>query len=246
MTATSRPAGQGATDRWSLDTVAEYIGLTALASAALLVAGVGFTSAYLSAWQIPLSAIQVDPITTALRSDAAVYDAMIIGAVALVTGIALRRGNRAGGRGLGVTAVLILIVLALGIIAGILLYWGLAIASTVGVAVAVGRQQGWLGGWRLVGLVAIGALVSGYVTGYSVGIQVRDDESRQTPVRLTTAVPVAGLSDGVEDGNAWHYDRLYFVYRDAASVYVSRPGSGAVAWAIAEFNLRSVGMGMGP
>jgi hypothetical protein len=56
-------------------------------------------------------------------------------------------------------------------------------------------------------------------------------------------VPVAGLSDGVEDGSAWHYDRLYFVYRDAAAVYVSRPGSGAVAWAIAEFNLRSVAMG---
>jgi hypothetical protein len=54
---------------------------------------------------------------------------------------------------------------------------------------------------------------------------------------------VGGLSDGVEQGGAWHYERLYFVYRDAAAIYVSRAGSGAVAWAIAEFNLRSVSMG---
>jgi hypothetical protein len=230
-------------DRWSLDTVAEYVGLTALASAALLVAGVGFTSAYLSAWQIPLSAIQLDPVTTALRSDAAIYDALLIGAVALATGVALRRVTQLGRASTGVMAVVILAVLGLGTVAGILLYWGVALATAVGLAIAIGRQQGWLRGWRLVALIAIGALLSGYATGYSVGLQIRDDESRQTPVRLTTAVPVAGLSDGVEDGSAWHYDRLYFVYRDAAAVYVSRPGSGAVAWAIAEFNLRSVAMG---
>ena len=88
-------------------------------------------------------------------------------------------------------------------------------------------------------MLTIGALLSGYVTGYSVGLQTRDDGSRQTPVRLRTAVPVAGLGQGVEEGGAWHYDRLYFVYRDAGAVYVSRPGSGPVAWAIAEFNLRS-------
>lgn len=243
MSTTSRPAPRSGVDRWSIDTLAEYIGLTALASAALLIAGLGFTSAYLSAWQIPLSAVQVDPVAAALRSDAAIYDALLIGAVALLAGLAMRRLASLGlARALAAAAVTA-VALGLGIVAGVLLYWGVALAILVGIVIAFGRQQGWLHGWRLVAVVAIGALLSGYATGYSVGRQTRDDESRQTPVRLTTAVPVAGLSDGVEEGTAWHYDRLYFVYRDASSVYVSRPGRGAVAWAIAEFNLRSVAMG---
>lgn len=232
-------------DRWSLDTLAEYVGITAAASAAVLVAGLGFTSAYLSAWQIPLSATQLDPVTAALRSDAAIYDALIIGAVALGTGLVLRRFGRGGRAGTTALAVVVLAVLGLGIVAGTLFYWGVGLAIAVGLVIAIGRQQGWLRGWRLAAVFAIGALLSGYVTGYSVGLQTRDDDSRQTPVRLTTAVPVAGLGEGVESGGAWHYDGLYFVYRDAGAVYVSRPGSGAVAWAIAEFNLRSVGMGTG-
>jgi hypothetical protein len=230
-------------DRWSLDTVAEYVGLTALASAALLVAGLGFTSAYLSAWHIPLSAIQLDPLAAALRSDAAIYDALLIGAVALLTGPALRRASDLGRARMGAFAFVIVVVLGLGMVVGILFYWGAALAVAAGLAVAVGKHQGWLDGWRLAALFAAGALLSGYATGYSVGLQIREDKSRQTPVLLTTAVPVGGLSDGAEQGGAWHYDRLYFVYRDAAAVYVSRPGSGAVAWAIAEFNLRSVSMG---
>jgi hypothetical protein len=230
-------------DRWSIDTLAEYIGITALASAALLIAGLGFTSAYLSAWEIPLSAVQVDPVAAALRSDAAVFDALLIGAVALLAGLALGRVNRLEQARTLATATVTAIALGLGLVAGVLLYWGVALAIGAGIVVAFGRQQGWLHGWRLVAVVAIGALLSGYATGYSVGRQTRDDESRQTPIRLTTAVPVAGLDDGVEEGSAWHYERLYFVYRDAAAVYVSRPGSGAVAWAIAEFNLRSVALG---
>jgi hypothetical protein len=230
-------------DRWSLDTVAEYVGLTALASAALLVAGLGFTSAYLSAWHIPLSAIQLDPLAAALRSDAAIYDAVLIGAVALLTGIALRRVTQLGRARSGALAVVVLAVLAVGIAVGMLFYWGAALAVAAGLAIAIGRFQGWLHGWRLAAVFAIGALLSGYATGFSVGLQIREDGSRQTPVLLTTAVPVGGLSDGVEQGGAWHYERLYFVYRDAAAIYVSRAGSGAVAWAIAEFNLRSVSMG---
>jgi hypothetical protein len=243
VSTTSRPTPSSGVDRWSIDTLAEYIGLTALASAALLVAGLGFTSAYLSAWQIPLSAVQVDPVAAALRSDAAVYDAMLIGAAALLAGLVLRRIIRLERARTLATAAVMATALAVGLVAGVVLYWGIALAVAVGIVIAFGRQQGWLRGWRLVAVVAIGALLSGYATGYSVGRQTRDDESRQTPVRLTTAVPVAGLGDGVEEGGAWHYDRLYFVYRDAAAVYVSRPGSGAVAWAIAEFNLRSVALG---
>ena len=229
--------------RWSVDTVAEYVGVTALASAALLVAGLGFTSAYLSAWQIPLSAIQLDPLTIAMRSDAAIYDAVLITGVALVTGLALRRVERLAWGRTATTAAVVLAVLGLAALGGSLLYWGVAVAIAAGLAIALGRHQGWLYGWRLAVLFVIGALLSGYFTGYSVGLQIREEESRQTPVLLTTAVPVAGLADGVEDGGAWHYDRLYFVYRDAAAVYVSRTGSGAVACAIAEFNLRSVAMG---
>lgn len=230
-------------DRWSLDTVAEYVGLTALASAALLVAGLGFTSAYLSAWHVPLSAVQLDPLGAALRSDAAIYDAVLIGAVALLTGTALRRVSQFGRTRNAALAVVVLAVLGLGIVVGILFYWGAALAVAAGLAMAMGRHQGWLHGWRLAAIFAIGALLSGYATGFSVGLQVRDDTSRQTPVLLTTAAPVGGLSDGFEQGGAWHYDQLYFVFRDSSALYVSRTGSGAVAWAIAEFNLRSVAMG---
>ena len=83
MSSDNRTRQQPVPDRWSVDTVAQYVGVTALASAALLVAGLGFTSAYLAAWRIPVSAIQLDPLTTALRSDAAIYDAVLIGVVAL-------------------------------------------------------------------------------------------------------------------------------------------------------------------
>ena len=243
MSTTSRPAPGSGVDRWSIDTLAEYIGLTALASAALLIAGLAFTSAYLSAWEIPLSAVQIDPVAAALRSDAAVYDALLMGAVALLAGLALRRVKRAGRARTLATAAGTAVAVGLGVVAGVLLYWGVALAIGAGILIAFGRQQGWLRGWRLVAVVAIGALLSGYATGFSVGRQTRDDETRQTPILLTTAVPVAGLDDGVEEGSAWHYDRLYFVYRDAAAVYVSRPGGGPVAWAIAEFNLRSVALG---
>lgn len=239
----ARSSGPPSEARWSIDTLAETIGLTALASAALLIAGLGYTSAFLSAWQIPLSAIQVDPIAAALRSDAAVYDALIIAAVAWVVGWTLRRLDGFGKSGRGVMAAVVLVVLGAAAAAGVLLYWGVALAMAVGCAIAVGRRQGWLRGWRLAALVVIGALLSGYATGYSVGVQTRDDVGRQVPVLLTTAVPVAGLRDGIEEGGAWHYDRLYFVYRDAAAVYVSRSGSGSAAWGIAEFNLRSVALG---
>lgn len=228
---------------WSLDTVAEYVGVTALASAALLVAGLGYTSAYLSAWRIPLSAIQLDPLSAALRSDAAIYDALLIAVVAVLSSWTLRRTHRLGRSRTAAATAVVVAVLAIAALAGFLVYWGVALAVAAGLAIGVGLQQGWLYGWRLVATFAIGALLAGYVTGYSVGLQIRDRESRQTPVVLTTAVAVGGLANGSEQGGAWHYDGLYFVYRDAGAIFVSRTGSGPVAWAIAEFNLRSVAIG---
>jgi hypothetical protein len=226
-----------------LDTVAEYVGVTALASAALLVAGLGYTSAYLSAWQIPLSAIQLDPLSTALRSDAAIYDALLIAAVAVLSRLTLRRTHHLGRSGRAAAAAKVTAVLAVAAVAGFLVYWGIALAIAAGLAIGVGLQQRWLYGWRLATAFAIGALLAGYVTGYSVGLQIRDNASRQTPVVLTTAVAVGGLANGSEAGGAWQYDGLYFVYRDAGAIFVSRTGGGPVAWAIAEFNLRSVAIG---
>jgi hypothetical protein len=222
--------------------MAEYVGLTALLSAGLLVAGLAFTSAYLSAWQIPLSAVQLDPFATALRSDAAIYNAVLIAAVAVLSGVAIRRLVPGAYARTG-AALLVLVALAIAVTAGFVLYWGVALAIAAGLVIGFGRHQGWLSGWRLPAVFGIGALVSGYLTGYSVGLQVRDDPSRQTPVLLTTAVPVAGLDKGVEEGAAWHYDGLYFVYRDAAVLYVAETGSGSAAWGIAEFNLRSFSTG---
>lgn len=227
---------------WSVDTVADYIGVTALASAALLIAGLGYTSAYLSAWRIPLSAIQLDPLTIALRADAAIYDAMLIGAVAVLSRLMLRRVHHlAAARSL--STALGVVVLVLAVLAGLLTYWGVGLAIGAGLAIGVGLQKGWLYRWRLALGFSVAALLSGYLTGYSVGIEVRDDESRQTPLVLTTAVRVGGLTNGSEDGGAWHYDGLYFVYRDAGAIFVSAVGRGPVAWAVAEFNLRSIGIG---
>lgn len=96
-----------------------------------------------------MSAVQVDPVAAALRSDAARYDALLIGAVALLAGLALRRLAGLGlARALAAAAVTA-VALGLGFVVGVLLYWGVALAILVGIVITFGRQQGWLPGWRL-------------------------------------------------------------------------------------------------
>lgn len=230
---------------WSVDTIADYIGVTALASGSVLIAGLAYTSAYLSAWRVPLSAIQLDPFTTALRSDAAIYSAVLIAAVAILSRWAILKVQRLTHAPRVVATAMYVAVIAVATAAGFLTYWGVGLAITAGLAIGAGLGHHRMRGWRLAASFALAALLSCYATGYSVGADIRDDESRQTPVTLTTAVPVGGLANGVDRGAAWHYDGLYFVYRDAGAIFVSRTGSGRVAWAVAEFNLRSVGIGGG-
>ena len=92
-------------------------------------------------------------------------------------------------------------------------------------------------------LFAAIALGAAFITGSESGRLIRDDPAWQTPVTLTSRVPVGGLHGGVEAGGAWQYDDLYLVFRDGEAVYVSRSGAGRTVWIVPAMHVMSLGIG---
>jgi len=229
--------------RLSIDSFAEYVGVTALASAGLLLAGVASTGAYLAAWRIPVWMVELDPISTALRAETVLYTAALMAAVVVALVIVRRLSARAAHRWHMAypAAVSLLLVAPVGLVAvGII---GPALAVAGAVLLAIGRRLGWFGDLALTVAFAVVATVSAHFTGLALGTFVRDNTAWQTPVVLTTQAPVGGLAGGVEEGEAWRYEDLYVVYRDSDAIYVSTPGAGPIAWMVTELNLRSLTIG---
>ncbi len=226
----------------TINTVAEYVGVTALASAALLVGGVFSSGAYLAAWNVPIWVVKLDPLTAALRAETVLYTAALL--LAAAGGYAWFRRRLTGMRRGAMTdvaaagfALLALATLALVGFVGP----GIAIAS--GVVIAMLRLRGGIGDWLALALSVIALTISAHQTGMSSGVLVRDNAAWQTPIAITTQLPVAGLPGAIADGDGWRYEDLYLVFRDDHAVLVGKPGAGSVAWIVTDLNLRAIQVG---
>jgi len=224
-----------------IDTLAEYVGATAVISGGLLLAGLWSTAAYLSAWGIPVWLVALDPLATALRSDSAVYLGLLAAVVALVPR-ALERTTSGRGR---------VLMTALALIASVVVTTALVALGALGVAIAVGggaltfavSARGLVRERGMAGLIVAVAIVAGYQASATMGERLRDDPPAATRVAITTLSPVAGLDGGSSNERGWEYRDLIVFFRDNNSIYVSRPGSGTNAWIIPNANVMSVGIG---
>lgn len=226
-----------------VDELAKYGSAVAFGSAVLAATGVLSVVAYLSAWNIPAPLIRLDPLTAALRSDAVVYQ------VAVLTGIVFgidaligrTRDRRIARVALAILVGVVVAALAVDLLVGG--YTGPLITLVGGVGLALAHHRQGLGARvRIIAFAAI-ALSSAFQTGIESGRLIRDDRDWQTPVTLTSRVPVGGLAGGVEDGGAWQYAGLYLVFRDGEAIYVSRPGAGSAVWIVPAMHVMSVGVG---
>lgn len=230
------------TFRIPVDELAQYAGLTALASAVLAVAGILATAAYLSAWGVPTPVVRMDPLTAALRSESVVYQFLTLALIVFgLSWLSHRLADRRLARYavLG-TALGVLGILAFQSIAGGYLGPALTLAGGSGLFLAVDRK---LASRRAASILfTVVALASAFQAGAESGRLVRDVSEFQTPIVLATRAEIAGLPGGVEAGSGWQYHGLYLVFRDGESAYVSRPGLGAVVWIVPAANLMSLGI----
>lgn len=242
MTAAARPRGRTLSVDIDVDQLAKFGSTLALGSAVLATAGVLSVVAYLSAWGIPAPLIRLDPLTAALRAEAVVYQFGVLAAIVFgIDAVVGRLGGRRYGRVLALAGGAILVFLAVDLLAGG--YTGplITIVGGVGLA-AVHHWRGLRPRVRILLFAAI-ALTAAFVTGIDSGRLIRDDPTWQTPVTLTSRVPVGGLTGGTEAGGAWQYPGLYLVFRDGEAVYVSRPGAGRVVWIVPAMHVMSLGVG---
>ncbi len=227
-----------------LDQLAKVGSALALGTAILATAGVLSVVAYLSAWNVPAPLVRLDPLTAALRSDAVLSQVVTLGVIVFGTELLVRRlpQRRRTRAVVGVGAIAGATLVAIGLLSGGYLGPTLAIAGGVGLAL-LHQLRGVPARPRLVAFAAI-ALLSAFQTGAESGRLVRDVVQWQTPVVLTSRVPVGGLAGGVEAGGAWQYRELYLVFRDGEAVYVSRPGAGPAVWIVPAMQVMSLGIGV--
>lgn len=246
MTATASTAHERTIDlRIDIDQLAKIGSALALGSAVLAVAGVLSVGTYLSAWAIPAPLIRMDPLTAALRSETVVWQFAVLAVIVFgVDALA----HRIGGRRLARIGVVVGVAVPLAYLGADLWmggYVGPVITIVGGVALAViHHRRGLSPRVRLIAFASI-ALVSAGQTGIESGRLIRDDRAWQTPVTLTSRVPIGGLAGGVESGGAWQYRDLYLVFRDGEAVYISRPGAGSNVWIVPAMHVMSMGIGAG-
>jgi hypothetical protein len=229
--------------RIDLDQLAKFGSALALGSAVLATAGVLSVVTYLSAWDVPAPVVRLDPLTAALRSEAVVYQFAVLAVLVFGTDAVLHR-LAARPRTRVVAAIVGLAIMA-GLVAD------LVVSGFIGPVVTIVGGVGLAGLHALrplsqrVRLVAFAmiALTAAFQTGVESGRLIRDDPAWQTPIVLTSRVPVGGLRGGVEAGGAWQYHGLYLVFRDGEAVFVSRPGAGAAVWVVPAMHVMSLGIG---
>ncbi|HEX5590881.1 MAG TPA: hypothetical protein VFX65_11380 [Candidatus Limnocylindrales bacterium] len=233
---------QALTIRIPVEDLGRYAGLTALVTSLLAAAGILATVAYLSAWGVPGPVVRMDPLTAALRSETVLYQVLLLSAVVFGLGALWRRLGRS--RWIGRIAIVagIGVVAVLAVDAFIGGWTGPAITIGGGAALLAGHESGRLSTRTTWKLFAVVALVAAMQTGAESGRLIRDDVAYQTELVLATRTPVAGLGGGVEDGGGYRYGDLYLVFRDGESLYVSRPGTGAMVWIVPSSNLMSFGI----
>ena len=243
MTATTGTAERTLSLSIDIDQLAKYGSALALGSAVLATAGVLSVVTFLSAWDVPAPIVRLDPLTAALRSESVVYQfavlaALVFGVDAVVHRLAGRPRLRIAA---GLAGLALLIALAADFVTGGFLGPILTIGGGVGLAAVHARWP--LGRRTRVTAFAVIALAAAFQTGVESGRLIRDDPTWQTPIVLTSRVPVGGLSGGVEAGGAWQYTDLYLVFRDGEAVYVSRPGAGSAVWIVPAMHVMSLGIG---
>jgi hypothetical protein len=228
--------------RIPVDELARYAGLTALASTVLAVAGILATATYLSAWGVPTPVVRMDPLTAALRSESVVYQFLTLALI--VFGLSWL-SRKLADRGLIRYVMLAAAFGVLGFLAAESIaggYLGPTLTVVGGAGVFLAHERG-LASTRTASVLFITiAFASAFQTGAESGRLIRDRPEFQTPVVLATRTEVAGLPGGVETGGGWQYERLYLVFRDGESIYVSRPGLGAATWIVPAGNLMSLGI----
>ena len=227
-----------------IDTLAEYVGATAVISGGLLLAGLWSTAAYLSAWEIPVWLVALDPLSTALRADSVVYLGLLAAAITLA--IRALAESTTGRQRMVVTGLVATLALVVAAALAALDALGVAIAIAIagGALTFAAAARGLVGGRGMAGLIVAVAIVAGYQASATMGARLRDDPPAATRVAITTLSPVAGLDGGMSNERGWEYRDLVVIFRDNNSVYVSRPGSGASAWSIPNANVMSVGIGI--
>jgi hypothetical protein len=243
MTASAAPHDRTLTLDLDIDQLAKVGSALALGSAVLATAGVLSVVTYLSAWDVPAPVVRLDPLTAALRSESVVYQfavlaALVFGADAVVHRLAGRPHLRIAA---GLVGLAVLAGLALDLVVGGFVGPVLTIAGGVGLATVHAVRP--LSRRTRLAVFAIVALAAAFQTGVESGRLIRDDPRWQTPIVLTSRVPVGGLVGGVEQGGAWQYHGLYLVFRDGEAVYVSRAGAGPVVWVVPAMHVMSLGIG---
>ena len=224
--------------RLPLEQLTRYAGLTALATAVLVLAGILSTVAYLSAWRVPAELVRMDPLTAALRSETVLVQILLLVVIVLGLQGAMRyrlRDPRRGRLVVAATAVLIALVAVWSLAAGFV-GWFVGILGAVLVFGASCRR--YIGERAVLTLIAVIAVATAIQTGRELGHAMRDHPKFHTELTLTTRAPLAGL-EGTQVDQGWTYARLYLVMRDAEALFVSRPGSRQV-WLVPAGNVLSV------
>jgi hypothetical protein len=226
-------ASTGLPFNMSMQTLQEIAGISALGSFVFAIAATLSAAAYLSAWSIPATLVSLNPITALTKAGELIYTFVLVGLIWVVLAESHRRTRHHRGYMAVILVIVAIVLIGLGIEAGLRGFFGATLASIATYALFVGlRVLGRLPLAPTILALIVVVLLTAFQTGHELGLKRQTDQAAQTHLQLTLRAPLAGLPNPVIDGPSYKYDQLYLIFQDDQYVYIGSNVAPGHAWLV--------------